>query len=422
MSRMRESVQTASRIVFHTNSAWTLYYFRMNLMQAARARGFEVAACGPRDAFAAKIEQCGIQYSEIPVTLGGINPLVEAAVVLRLFQLYRRLKPSLVHHFGLKASLYGSMAALLAGAPATVNTLTGLGYVFGGKVTPLRRLITFLWRIVCRPRTWTSFQNPDDLQLFRQLNLVRPERAVLISGSGVDPRLFAPNNGAEPPEVPGRTLTFLMFSRMMWDKGVREYVEAAELVTRKSRAGRNRPPPRFVLLGGARPNNTTGVMTEWLDSPGAIPPEWLEEQARAGFVDWHPHDDATLPYIQDADVVVLPSYYREGIPRCLLEAMSCGKAIITTDSPGCRETVVENKNGLLVPPRDAARLADAMSYMLENPRATSEMGAASRRLVLERFSDDTVIRETFDLYERAGLNLSRAAEREKFGFESNVSA
>ena len=160
---------------------------------------------------------------------------------------------------------------------------------------------------------------------------------------------------------------------------------------------------RFVLLGGAGSCDRQRVARQWLSNPDTVPGEWLDEQAARGFVEYYPHQDEVLPYIQESDVVVLPSYYREGSPNCLLEAMSCGKAIITTNSPGCRELVEEGVNGLLVKPRDVESLVQAFQYMLNHPAAVKEMGQASRQIVLECFSDGAAIEKNIELYERTGL-------------------
>lgn len=163
-----------------------------------------------------------------------------------------------------------------------------------------------------------------------------------------------------------------------------------------------------MLVGGAPAGNPTGVKQEWLANPDTIPGSWLEDHAVRSGVEYHPHDDNVVPYLEKADVVVLPSYYREGVPRSLLEAMSCGRAIITTDMPGCRDVVEAGVNGLLVKARDAESLAGALEYMVSHPEKVEAMGQASRRLVVERFSDQTVIRQTVDLYERAGLPVRQS--------------
>ena len=187
----------------------------------------------------------------------------------------------------------------------------------------------------------------------------------------------------------------------------REYCRAAETVlTRRSPAR----AMEFIMLGGARPDNSTGVHREWIANPGTIPGEWLEIEAAKGFVRWFPHEVEVLDQIQAADVIVLPSYYSEGVPRCLIEGMACGKALISTDTPGCRDVVEPGRNGLLVQPRDVDALVDAMMRFVDTTDIAEKMGAQSRVLFLERFSDEHVVAETLREYDRAGVHISGLAE------------
>jgi glycosyltransferase involved in cell wall biosynthesis len=370
-------------------------------MRAMQDCGFEVLACGPRDEFAERIEAFGIRFLEVPISLAGTNPIGEFRTVRRLFEIYRKERPSAVHHFSLKPAIYGSLAARLAKVRFVFNTVTGLGVAFSRKGL-LQEIVKGLWRLSCRSRSWTTFQNAEDLELFGRLNLIQPERTIVIRGSGVDTERFR-CAGIPSRLSNGRSMTFLMFGRMLWAKGVREYIAAAEKVQKRLHAKGSAVDARFVLVGGAPAGNPTGVKEEWLVNPGTIPGDWLEQQAALGTIEYYPHDDNVVAYIEKADVVVLPSYYREGVPRSLLEAMSCGRAIITTDMPGCRDVVEVGVNGLLVKPRDAESLAAAFEYMVDHPQEVDEMGQQSRRLVLERFSDEIVARQTVDLYARAGL-------------------
>ena len=198
-----------------------------------------------------------------------------------------------------------------------------------------------------------------------------------------------------------------MFSRMIWHKGVEEYCRAAEIVL-----GRRGPARvvEFVMLGGARPDNPTRVHPEWIANPGTIPGEWLENEAAKGFVRWIPHKEDAVDEIHAADVVVLPSYYSEGVPRSLIEAMACGKALITTDTPGCRDVVEPDRNGFLVPPRDVDALVEAMMRFGDASDIAEKMGARSRTLFLERFSDEHVVARTLREYDRAGVRISGLAE------------
>jgi glycosyltransferase involved in cell wall biosynthesis len=386
-----------SKVLFHTNSAHTFYHFRLPLMRAKQREGFEVVACGPRDAYADLIEAEGIRYVNVPMRLATMRPLTELRVIIRLARVYLQERPAIVHNFSLKSIAYGSLAARVARVPIVVNTVTGLGHAFSAHGI-LRRVTTALLRVSCRGRTWMTFQNPDDMRLFQRLGIAVPARSTLIRGSGVGTERFRPLPQVKAPSP----VTFLLVGRMMWAKGVREYCEAARLLRAEADRG-ELPKARFLLLGGALPGNPTGVAEEWLANPDSVPPQWIAEQAAAGYVEYRPHDDDVLPHLQEADVVVLPSYYPEGLPRSLLEAMSCGKAVITTDTPGCRDLVEPGVNGVLVPPRDVAALAGAMREFLRYSKAVPRMGDASRRMVMERFSDGVVIDHYLQAYRQAGL-------------------
>jgi glycosyltransferase involved in cell wall biosynthesis len=392
------------RIIYFTNSAWFLYAYRLNLMLAMKSRGVEVIGATPWDnKYARQLEQHGIRLLDVPVQMWSMNLLEEFNIVLRMLRLYRQEKPDAVHSFAMKAIIYGSIAAHLAGVPVIVNTFTGLGHTFGqGKL--LKSVVIALLHVALKSPAWATFQNPDDQSLFHSLNLVR-DRSTVILGSGIDTERFSPPPDMGSPRSSKRTVTFLMFSKLVWSKGVREYVEASKkLQTRLREKGCN-ACVKCVLLGGARAGNPTGVNSEWLGHPDSVPAEWLEDIVAKGDIEWMPHDEDILPHIHRADVVVLPSYYREGIPRSLIEAMSCGKPIITADSPGCREAVDDGANGLLVPPKDVNSLADAMLTLAEDDDLRRRMGQASRERVMMLFSDQLVIKKTLDVYKKAGLKI-----------------
>ena len=384
-----------------TNDAWTLYHFRGSLMRALQQRGFDVIAAGPRDRHAALVEKMGVEFAHIPMDWSGLNPARELVTLWHLYRLYRRTRPALVHHFSHKAILYGSLAARFAGVPGIVNTVNGLGSTLGeaeGLLKRLQPLIIALMRFALRPPVRVTFQNADIRDFYLDRSIVRPEQMSLILGSGIDTRKFTP--GAK--DLATRQVQFLMFSRMLWAKGVAEYCQAAEIVGKDNTLA---DKPRFTLVGGADPGNQSGVDQVWLSNPQTIPGDWLVDQAARGFVDWRSHQENMLPILGGADVVVLPSYYPEGVPRSLLEAMSCGRAIITTDTPGCRDIVEHGVNGLLVKPRDAEDLARAMATLAADPERVAEMGKASRRLVSEKFSDERIIDQTFATYGLAGVTV-----------------
>lgn len=367
-----------------------------------REGGFEVLACGPEDEFRRLIEANEIGFRHVRTNLHGMNPLSELRVIIALWRLYRRERPDVVHHFALKPAIYGSIAARLARVPVIVNTVTGLGFAFqaGGM---LELTVKTLWRIACKGRPWTIFQNPDNLALFQKMRLVNARRTSLIRGSGVDCQRFAP--APEPAPATARAqVRFLMLSRILRDKGVLEFLEAARVVHERMLSTQGSVKAAFVLLGGAPAGNPTGVRKDSLTNPASIPAEVIKTYVDKGVIEYHPHDDNVLPYIHAADVVVLPSY-GEGLPRSLLEALACGKPIITTRAPGCREVVRHLENGLLIEPRSAADLASAFEYVLAHTRDLKRMGEVSRCFAVEDFSDEIVISQTVETYRFTGLTV-----------------
>lgn len=394
------------RIIYFTNSAWFLYTYRLNLMLAMKSQGIEVIAAAPwEEKYARGFERHGIRLLNVPVRMWSTNPLGELAVVIHMLRLYRQERPDAVHCFALKANIYGSIAAHLAGVPVIINTFTGLGHTFiKGKL--LQRIAVALLRLALKRPAWAIFQNPDDQRLFHDRGLAR-DRSTLILGSGIDTNSYVPSPEVNSLPSAEKKVRFLMFSKLLWSKGLREYVDAATLLQARLRATGHDGSVACVLLGGARKGNPSGVHAEWLGHPDMAPVEWLQDVAARGDVEWLSHDEEILRHIHEADVVVLPSY-REGFPRSLLEGMACGKPIITTDVPGCREAVADGINGLLVPVKNADRLADAMLTLAEDVDLRRRMGQAGRERVVASFSDDMVISKTLDLYKRAGLAISRA--------------
>jgi glycosyltransferase involved in cell wall biosynthesis len=332
------------------------------------------------DGFEEKVEALGIPFIGLPVDKKGINPRSDVRLFCKLYGWYHRERPDIVHHFTIKPVIYGSMAAHLARVPRIINTITGLGYVFTGEEKPwLKRLVESMYRLSIRRAHFTFFQNKDDLDFFLKRRLVQDSRAGLLPGSGVDCEFFVPPFKVKPSnqEAP----TFLMVARLLRDKGVYEYVEAAHLVKHQF------PTVRFQLLGGPDERN-----------PNVIPQKDLDRWQSEGVVDWLGEVADVRPAMAEADVVVLPSYYREGIPRALLEGAAMGRPLITTNAVGCREVVDEGINGLLVPIKDVQALAKAMTKMIKNPSMRNEMGRAGRLKIEKEFDEQIVIRKVMKAY------------------------
>ena len=311
----------------------------------------------------------GLVVHEIPLRRAGMNPLADLRLLLHLWRLLRRIRPDMVLDYTIKPVIYGSLAAWLARTPRRFALITGLGYAFrnSGAVDDglnpggwLRSLAQGLYRLALRRVDKTFFQNPDDEALFRRLGILTPSAiSVVVNGSGIDLAEYAV---APVPAAP----RFLLIARLLGDKGVREYAEAAR------RLRRQHPQARFSLVG-------------WIDdSPDAIAQRELDGWVAEGALEFLGRLADVRPAIAAASVYVLPSYH-EGTPRTVLEAMAMGRAIITTDAPGCRETVMEGDNGLLIPVRSVPALVEAMERFIAEPGLAERMGRRSRQVAEAKY-------------------------------------
>jgi glycosyltransferase involved in cell wall biosynthesis len=367
------------KILLFANTDWYLYNFRLALAQALRDRGDEVVLVSPDGIYASRLQELGFRWVCFPMVRSGLNPLVEISTIVRLLKLFRKEKPVLVHNFTVKCVLYGSLACRLLGIRAVVNSVTGLGYVFmeGGRTRRwIRRFIMKFYRLVMR-RTWVIFQNPDDRSIFLENNLVIPEKVSLIRGSGVDNQRFRPQ--PEPDGIP----VVILPARLLWDKGVGEFVEAARRVQTDGLHA------RFVLVGDSDPEN-----------PAAVPVAQVREWEKEGVIEWWGwREDMNEVYAQ-AHIICLPSY-REGLPKTLIEAAACGRPIITSDVPGCREIVRTGENGLLVPTHDIAALAAALKLLIQDPNMRHALGFCGRKIAEEEFSMELILAQTLNAYHSA---------------------
>lgn len=354
------------------NSAYGMKILRSDLIRFLQSVGHQVTAICPSDHPAwIDLQRLDLQLEDWPVTRDGMNLLREALSIIRLRRILIRTRPNVTLCFTPKAVLLGSLAARTIRQSNVYSVITGLGFLFGRpqhQVTTRERIFHIMFRHALTQNRVVFFQNPDDLELFVSHNIVPRDRTCRIFGSGVDTRHFAPL----PPSHTTNDTVFLMIARLIGPKGVLEYIEAARILIQEGASA------SFRLLGS------------FDDHPTAINPQTINAATHAGVIDYCGTTDDVRPYIRDADVFVLPSYYREGTPRATLEAMAMGKPIITTDSPGCRETVVHNRNGYLVPPRDSLALAHAMRQLIGNLRRNQRMGLESRQLAQRLYDVDKV--------------------------------
>ncbi len=351
---------------------------RRGLAAAARDAGCEVVVATPPGPYRERIEAAGFAFR--PVRIGsGSSPLNVARSIADVVALYRDVRPELCHHVSMRAILAGGLAARITRVPAVVNLVTGLGWVYTSAPAVLRRAVELAYHAsLGGPASWTVFQNPDDRDEFVARGVVDARRASVILGSGVDAERFRPS-----PEPQGDP-TILLASRMLAPKGIHDLVEAGRLL--RARGVRH----RIVLAG--RPDER---------NPSSIPVAELARWNATGLVEWNGHTDDVAGLLRDCHVACLPTYYREGVPKFLLEAMAAGRPIVTTDTPGCRELVPERASGELVDPRRPDALADALSGLIADPEARRAKGRAARELVDTRFTERHVIEQTFAVYAQA---------------------
>ena len=352
-------------LVFIAGNARSLIANRGDLIRDLQARGIRVGALVPRVDCLPEVRDLGIPIELIDLRRTGLNPLKDLKALLQMIRALRRARPTWVFSYTIKPVVYGTMAARLAGVRRRVAMVTGLGFTYtaqSSRARAIRMLTNLLYRLSLRSCEVVFFQNPDDVAEMIDRNIIKDDkRSVLINGSGVNLDRFPSH-----PLPKGEPL-FLFIGRLLVEKGVAEFVQAASEVLRRW------PSARFVAVGGL--DNTL---------PHSIDPEELDHWKASSKVEFIGQVSDVRPWLAQCSVFVLPSY-REGTPRSVLEAMATGRPIITTDAPGCRETVVDGVNGLLVAPRDSHALARAMSRYLEEPNMIQQHADSSCELVLSKY-------------------------------------
>ena len=358
------------KTMFVSSTSLTVRNFRVGLMQALKAEGFEVSFCAQDNGYAKEVENKGFTFFPLVIDRKGINLFTEIKQIIFLYKLYKKEKPNIILHYTIKPNIYGSLAAKLAGIPC-INTVTGLGYAFMNK-NLLYYLVEILYRVSCGFAQRTFFQNSDDLNLFLKSKLISKQKAVLVSGSGVNMDFFHPSFCRGLEKNAGQ-FVFLFSGRFLWDKGIDELVKAARLTKQKYSQA------RFWLVGIVDPGNPSGISEERLNG-------WQKE----GVITYWKEPPDIRKFICQADCVVLPSY-REGTPRSLLEALAMEKPIITTDTVGCREVIKDGVNGFCVPIKDQQALFSAFCKMIELPdEVRLEMGKVGFELARIKFDENII--------------------------------
>ena len=370
---------TMTKIVLVANTDWYLYNFRRSLANFLLGQGFEVTLVSPPGKYAELLKEDGFSWIAWNLGRQSTAPWRELPAIFALFNIYRRERADLSHHHTIKPVLYGSLAARAARIPNIVNSITGRGFVFLSskpKASLLKHIARPFYRLAfSQSSQMVIFENQEDRQYFIREKMIPVERTRLIAGVGVDTDRFVP--APEPPGLP----IILLSSRMLWEKGIGVMVDAARILHRTSKV-------RVVLVGAPDPGNPTSISEGQLHT-------WVNE----GVIEWWGWQSDMNPIYQKATIVTLPTFYGEGAPTALLEAAACGRPLVATDIPGCRDIVIDSVNGLIVPPNDSNALADALMKLLADPLQRGRMGQAGRQLVLDKFNVNLVNQSTLAVYQ-----------------------
>ena len=369
---------SAPRLLFFITNPAFLVSHRLPIALAARDAGYEVHVASMGGPAVATLESLGLTHHVLPLSRTSMRPWTEARSLWAIWRLFRQVRPDLVHAVTLKSVLYGGIAARLAGVPAYVAAISGLGYVFienSGSRGLLRRVALLLYRLALgHSNSRVIFQNTADCDVLVQAGAVRPEQVVMVRGSGVDLNHYA------PAPWPSEPVTVALASRLLRDKGVGEYVEAARLSAARGEG------LRWRLAGSLD-----------LENPASVQAEELRAWQAEGVIDYVGECDDVAGFYAQAHIVALPSY-REGLPKSLIEAAACGRPVVTTDVPGCRDAIDPGVSGVLVPPRDARALADAVAALAADEDARRRMGAAGRALAERDFGIGQIVQAHLDVY------------------------
>jgi glycosyltransferase involved in cell wall biosynthesis len=369
-------------IALAANDVRALLNYRAGLIGALREAGFQIVGLAANGPEVPALRDLGVRFLPVPMAARGKSPFADLRTFAAYLRRLRAIRPAAFLGFTVKPNIYGSIAAHSLGIPV-INNITGLGAVFA-RHSPLTRLVSLLYKTALRPSATVFFQNRDDLALFQDLGLVKPAQAALLPGSGIDPSHFAPRQRQDGR----RPFTLLFAARLLWDKGVREYVEAAR------RIGSRHGEVRFQILG-------------IIEKPGrsAVSESQLRQWEAEGVITFLGSSEDVRDAFGRADCVILPSYYREGVPRVLLEASAMAIPVITTNAPGCREAVDDEVTGFLCEQRSVDSLVAAIERMLDlSDNDRRDMGLAARAKMEREFREEIVHRAYLDALAKLGIS------------------
>ena len=371
-----------AKLLFVVTEDWYFYTHRLSLAKAIHDAGYDVIVATRISHYHKAIEKLGIRIIPLKkIQRSSFNPIREWGAFWELLSIYRLERPDITHHVALKPVIYGSIAARLAGVPAIVNALGGLGFIFSSQkrlACILRPVLLFLFQLIfTRANSRLILQNSNDVELLVNKAWLCEKNLVLIPGMGYDPEKFYVS------KITTETPIAMLVSRMIWDKGVGDFVQAAKSLKAEGLSA------RFVLVGMPDPEN-----------PSSITKKQLKKWDKEGDIEWWGHRSDMPNVLAQSWVVCLPTSYGEGVPKILIEAMASARPIITTDMPGCRELVRSNKNGLLISPRDSIALTLALKKLLLDLPLCEKMGIQGRKIAETDYTLARVVKDTLSIYQK----------------------
>jgi glycosyltransferase involved in cell wall biosynthesis len=366
-------------IIYFVSEDWYFCSHRLPVARKALLEGFKVVVVTRVNKHRKVIESEGFKLAPIEIKRGGMSLVSEFKTLFTLYQYYKKYRPDVVHHVAIKPVIYGTLVARFIGSIKIVNAMAGLGFIFISN-KKIVRLIRFFIKKIFRflfnnKNSILILQNKDDAEYFLKNRLTNKDGISIIRGSGVDIEKFIPSK--ESNGVP----VVMLASRMLWDKGVGEFVGAGKILKQEG------VEAHFILVG-----------ENDLENPASITNSQIDEWIKSGVVEWWEEKNNMHKVLTQAHIICLPSY-REGLPKVLLEAASCGRPIIATDVPGCREIVHDGENGILIPPKNSIALVSAIKELINNPEKRKNMGMNGRRLVESEFSEEIVVEQTMKIYQ-----------------------
>jgi glycosyltransferase involved in cell wall biosynthesis len=380
-----------SSVLIVANWDWVIYNFRLSLAQSAETAGYDVAFVCPDGKYVDELRKAGFRWIEWPLDRRSLNPITELRSILSLAHIYAREKPGIIHHDTIKPNIYGSIATWLnqrSGItdhpPRLINSFMGIGFLFSDHFLArilLPIVLPFMKLGMRRDHVYTTFSNRGDYATFVNRGLVNPSQAQVIVSEFVKTDRFVPSAKREDTLGEDSTVRVLLAARLLWDKGIQEYVDAARILHNRGVS------VKFLLAG--EPD---------LETPGYVPVDQLRRWNEKGIIQWLGHCSDMPHLLGSVDIASLPTHYNEGLPRFLVEAASSGLPIVASDLEACRRVVEDGVNGYVVPKQDARSLADAIQHLALNPEERREMGKDSRRKAEAEFAERKVVEEWLDLY------------------------